>query len=196
MMSSRKIIDIACLYGYDTPESFSRAFTRFHGVSPLTARRLGGSVKTLAKISVQSILRGERTMESLSKRGYAVRDPGQVYYTKDMKRTMEWFEDVLGWYEDIALRDEQGTGQYGCAVPLPAEISSMVLAPFNGFHVFYGEPPQTVVAFMRVDKVDNLYAHVKRHGWEQISGIETQPWGGRECSVTTIDGSVIRFFEL
>lgn len=27
-----KIIDVAMKYGYDTPESFSRAFTRFHGI--------------------------------------------------------------------------------------------------------------------------------------------------------------------
>lgn len=29
-----KMIDLAFKYGYDTPESFSRAFSRFHGVSP------------------------------------------------------------------------------------------------------------------------------------------------------------------
>ena len=29
-----RIIDIALKYGYDTPESFSRAFTRFHGIAP------------------------------------------------------------------------------------------------------------------------------------------------------------------
>lgn len=32
-MSKSKVIDIAMKYGYDSPESFSRAFTRFHGVS-------------------------------------------------------------------------------------------------------------------------------------------------------------------
>ena len=29
-----KVIDLAFKYGYDTPESFSRAFSRFHGVTP------------------------------------------------------------------------------------------------------------------------------------------------------------------
>ena len=33
-----KIIDIALRYGCDTPESFSRAFTRFHGIAPSGAR--------------------------------------------------------------------------------------------------------------------------------------------------------------
>lgn len=31
---SNKIIDIALKYGYETPESFTKAFTRFHGVTP------------------------------------------------------------------------------------------------------------------------------------------------------------------
>ena len=41
-----KIIDVALKYGYDTPESFSRAFTRFHGITPSEAKR-GGQGKAL-----------------------------------------------------------------------------------------------------------------------------------------------------
>lgn len=29
-----KVIDLAYKYGYETPESFSKAFSRFHGISP------------------------------------------------------------------------------------------------------------------------------------------------------------------
>ena len=36
--SDVKITDIALKYGYETPESFTKAFTRFHGVSPKIAR--------------------------------------------------------------------------------------------------------------------------------------------------------------
>lgn len=32
--NKNKIIDIAYKYGYDTPESFTKAFTRFHSISP------------------------------------------------------------------------------------------------------------------------------------------------------------------
>jgi len=34
-----KVIDLAYRYGYDTPESFSKAFSRFHGVSPAQLRQ-------------------------------------------------------------------------------------------------------------------------------------------------------------
>lgn len=38
-----KIIDIAMKYGYDSPDSFTRAFTRFHGVTPTAARKETGA---------------------------------------------------------------------------------------------------------------------------------------------------------
>lgn len=59
--TSDKIIDIAFKYGYESHESFSRAFLRFHNVSPLTARSLG-EVNVFSKISVESILGGNTKM--------------------------------------------------------------------------------------------------------------------------------------
>ena len=29
-----KVIDVAMKYGYDSPDSFTKAFTRFHGITP------------------------------------------------------------------------------------------------------------------------------------------------------------------
>ncbi|MEA4947033.1 MAG: AraC family transcriptional regulator [Oscillospiraceae bacterium] len=62
MRTDDKVIDIAYRYGYDTPESFSRAFTRFHGVTPTQARH-GGSVKSFSRLSVKLILSGGTTMD-------------------------------------------------------------------------------------------------------------------------------------
>ena len=56
-----KIIDIALRYGYDTPESFTRAFTRFHGITPTEARR-GGNIKSFSRLSVKLILDGGNLM--------------------------------------------------------------------------------------------------------------------------------------
>ena len=36
--SDEKVIDIAFRYGYETPESFTKAFTRFHGATPSQVR--------------------------------------------------------------------------------------------------------------------------------------------------------------
>ena len=52
----------ALKYGYDTPESFSRAFLRFHGVTPTQVRR-GGTLKSFSRLSVKLILSGGNTMD-------------------------------------------------------------------------------------------------------------------------------------
>jgi AraC family transcriptional regulator len=60
--TDEKVIDIALKYGYDTPESFTRAFTRFHGITPTDVRR-GGNVKSFSRLSVKLILSGGNTMD-------------------------------------------------------------------------------------------------------------------------------------
>ncbi len=62
IQTTDKVIDIALQFGYDTPESFSRAFTRFHGVTPTEARR-GATVKSFSRLSVKLILSGGSTMD-------------------------------------------------------------------------------------------------------------------------------------
>ncbi len=62
MRTDCRIIDIALKYGYDTPESFSRAFLRFHGINPTHARQ-GGTVKSFSRLSVKLILSGGSTMD-------------------------------------------------------------------------------------------------------------------------------------
>ena len=57
-----KIIDVALKYGYDTPESFSRAFTRFHGITPSEAKR-GGQAKLFTPLSVKLTLTGGSKMD-------------------------------------------------------------------------------------------------------------------------------------
>ena len=57
-----KIVDIALKYGYDTPESFSRAFTRFHGIAPSEVK-CGGKVKIFTPLSVKLILTGGSKMD-------------------------------------------------------------------------------------------------------------------------------------
>lgn len=50
-MTNKKVIDIAVKYGYETPESFTKAFTRFHGVTPSQARA-GADIKTFLRLKI------------------------------------------------------------------------------------------------------------------------------------------------
>ncbi|WP_346773361.1 AraC family transcriptional regulator [Bacillus sp. FJAT-42376] len=48
--TSAKVIDIALKYGYETPESFSKAFRRAHGMSPTEARKSGRLLKAYPRL--------------------------------------------------------------------------------------------------------------------------------------------------
>jgi len=61
--SSIKIIDIAIKYGYDSPDSFTRAFTKFHGVSPSAAKLKGVNLRSFAPLRIKLILEGGTMLE-------------------------------------------------------------------------------------------------------------------------------------
>lgn len=56
--TDEKVIDIALKYGYDSPDSFTKAFTRFHGVTPTAARRDGVLLKSFAPLKIRFSLEG------------------------------------------------------------------------------------------------------------------------------------------
>ena len=58
-----KVIDVALKYGYETPESFQKAFTRFHGITPSAARRPEAKLKFMAPMQISVTLKGGNTMD-------------------------------------------------------------------------------------------------------------------------------------
>ena len=61
--TDEKIIDIAMKYGYDSPDSFTKAFTRFHGVTPSSARRDEVLLKSFAPLKIRISLEGGYLMD-------------------------------------------------------------------------------------------------------------------------------------
>jgi AraC family transcriptional regulator len=58
-----KVIDLALKYGYDSPESFSRAFRQLHGVNPQAARGHGVTLAAFPRISFKIELKGDGDMD-------------------------------------------------------------------------------------------------------------------------------------
>ena len=58
-----KVIDVAVKYGYDSPDSFARAFQKFHGITPSQAREKGANLKDFAPVRISLSLEGGTMME-------------------------------------------------------------------------------------------------------------------------------------
>lgn len=89
-----KIIDVALKYGYDSPDSFTKAFKKFHGITPSQARK-GGAVKSFSRLVLTISLEGGNMLDyrieekpEMILTGYKKRFTG-VPYGEDRERQEE-----------------------------------------------------------------------------------------------------------
>lgn len=61
--SSVRVIDLAVKYGYDSPDSFSRAFQGLHGLTPTEARLEGAALKAVPPMTFQLTIQGGNEMD-------------------------------------------------------------------------------------------------------------------------------------
>lgn len=86
-----KIIDLAMKYGYDTPESFSRAFQRFHGILPSQARAEGAQLRSFSRLSVKIVLEGGTMMDYRieKKEAFQILEKGELFETEKERQTQD-----------------------------------------------------------------------------------------------------------
>lgn len=53
-----KVIDVALKYGYESPEAFTKAFQRLHGITPSSAKKKDVKLKSFPRISFQIQIKG------------------------------------------------------------------------------------------------------------------------------------------
>ncbi|NGM80916.1 AraC family transcriptional regulator [Paenibacillus sp. 7124] len=82
-----RVIDIAMKYGYESPEAFSRAFKKMHGVIPMSARNTGVSLKAYPRMSFHISIKGD----------------AEISYRIEEKEAIEMF----GVSAEINAADEQ-----------------------------------------------------------------------------------------
>ena len=58
-----RVIDLAYKYGYDTPESFTKAFTRFHGQSPVKIKKEPYKMNVFLPLQISLSIKGGEKLE-------------------------------------------------------------------------------------------------------------------------------------
>jgi len=56
--SDAKVIDVALKYGYESPDSFAKAFQKFHGILPSQAHNNGSNLKSFSRLVLKFSLEG------------------------------------------------------------------------------------------------------------------------------------------
>lgn len=137
-------------------------------------------------------------MDSIEKfvdRNYFIKENVFVYHTNDMDKTVQWFEEILGWYGEVMDRDNEGFETYGYTGDIPPEFCKAQAVPFKGIHFWRGEPVEKVLAIINVNDIKTMHNYVKKNGWDKISDIEETGASPKTCFFTTIDGSILMFTE-
>ncbi|MBN8252216.1 GyrI-like domain-containing protein [Priestia flexa] len=60
--NNMKVIDVAIKYGYNSPDSFTRAFQNLHGLTPSEAKKNGYSLKAYPKMTFHLSIKGGNEM--------------------------------------------------------------------------------------------------------------------------------------
>lgn len=83
--TSIKVVDVALKYGYETPEAFTKAFKRLHGVTPSQARKNQSILKAIPPLSFQITIQGAEPMDYqiIKKNAFKVTGLSRMVTTKD-----------------------------------------------------------------------------------------------------------------
>lgn len=80
--STERIIDISLKYGYESQDSFTRAFKNFHGVVPSSVRNETVQLKSCPRLSFQIKIKGEEHMNYQIEQWPAFRVMGVAHKVK------------------------------------------------------------------------------------------------------------------
>ena len=129
-----KVIDAAVKYGYDNPDSFARAFQRFHGVLPSQVKTGGAPLKSFSRIVLKVSMEGGASMNyrieekpEMILTGHKERFHGEPWGEERGRQEENWYVTTRGiqWflrgvaenndnYQLVTNIDEEGYDFYYC----------------------------------------------------------------------------------
>ena len=91
-----KVIDAALKYGYDSPDSFSKAFKSFHGILPSQARGNGSNLRSFSRLVVNLFLEGGKIMNYQIEKVPEITVTGhRKRFTGDLEKRFEEQHDFM-----------------------------------------------------------------------------------------------------
>lgn len=145
--TNEKVIDIALKYKYETPESFTKAFSRFHGISPLGLKSSRTKIKPFLPLKISLVITGGNNMD------YKVEkmDSFKVIGVKRIFSFETAYEEIPKFWKEFWVKycsksstsstQEQdavqncSVGEYGICIddnPEPKHFTYMIAGKYDG----------------------------------------------------------------
>ena len=146
--SDEKIIDIALKYGYDSPDSFTKSFTRFHGITPSAVRKDCVMLKSFAPLKIKISLEGGYLMDYKieKKEAFTVIANAKTFGYEGAKELVPQF-----WQEHFnAGKGKTVCGTFGINIDESMKQESfeyLIADPYKGQKVPEGFITKTIPAF-------------------------------------------------
>ena len=107
-----RVIDAAMKYGYDSPDSFARAFRRFHGVLPSQAGLPGVMLRSLAPMKL------EESQEARHMMDYRIetKEPFTVVgFTRHFHNETS-YQEIPKWWDEMLQKGMPLDGEFGVCI--------------------------------------------------------------------------------
>lgn len=117
-----KVVDISIKYGYDSPDSFTKAFTRFHGITLAQAKAGDGEIKNYLPLKLQISMKGGFEMECkiVKKTAFTVVGSARIIKNEEGYKECPQF-----WSDHCKMgKEEYIYGMYGICIDADAPKGS------------------------------------------------------------------------
>ena len=114
-----KIIDLAYKYGYDTPESFTKAYSRFHGISPLRTQSHTEKIKPFLPLKITISIQGGHDMDYVTEnvKGFQVIGfEKEISYDTSYKDIPEFWDEFCKKYMKPRMDQKKPEGEIQQAI--------------------------------------------------------------------------------
>lgn len=108
-----KVIDVALKYGYDSPDSFARAFQKFHGVLPSAAKEKGAKLNAFSPLRINLTLEGGTMLEYriVEKPAFTLMGIGKMFNNETSYQEIPPY-----WGEYLQSDNRHVCGQFGACI--------------------------------------------------------------------------------
>lgn len=170
LQQGAKVIDVAMKYGYESPDSFTCAFKKIHGILPSEAQKEGSKLRSFPKIKFHITIKGDVEMEYRIENKEAFKIIGlKKRLSADLE---ENFQEVPELWEEFS-----SSGAIEKLLPLMDTEMKGILGVTTGFATDSQDDMEYYVAVASSQKTPSEFAdyQIAAFKWAIFSGSGAMP---------------------